>query len=263
LFISFILVKFLLPSEISAIPKGKEYLRSELEKLGKMTWGATWSVIVFILALVLWFMPGFLALAYGEKSAAVTWCNTHLETSSIALLLAVLLLAVPINWKEKKFALTWGEANKAVSWGTILLIAGGITMGGALVKTGVAKWVGDVLISAIPNATPLVITLTCTLLAYVLTQFCSNIASIMVVGPIAISFAQAAGINPLQSLMAVTLTVSMAFVFPISTPPNAIVYGSGYLKMVSFIKSGLVVSFIVSLVTAVMVHFITAVTFPM
>jgi sodium-dependent dicarboxylate transporter 2/3/5 len=156
---------------------------------------------------------------------------------------AILLFILPVNWKERRFTLSWSQALK-IDWGTILLFGGGLSLGGLMFSTGQADMLGKKLI-AFGGATSLW-AITAIFLAILITEMTSNTANMLV--PIMIAVAQSAGISGIPPAIGVCMGASMAFMLPVSTPSNAIVYGSGLVPITAMIHAGVVLdilSFIV------------------
>src|SRR5262249_31249745 len=151
-----------------------------------------------------------------------------------------------------EFTLGWTEA-KRIDWGTVLLFGGGLALGDQMFSTGLAEWLGRGLASGLPTSSLLGLVAVFTATAILLSEATSNTASATMVIPVAISVANAAKIDPLGPALGACLGASMGFMLPVSTPPNAIVYGSGYVPLIKMMKYGLLldlVSFLVIVPTA-------------
>jgi len=158
------------------------------------------------------------------------WWESHLPEGVVALMGAILLFLLPVNWKKKEFTIRWKDAER-ISWGIILLFGGGMTLGKYLFKTGVAKYLGDSVAAVYPFHTEFMFILLFTFLAVFISEFTSNTASANLILPISIAVSQAANINPYKVAVAATLASSLGFMLPISTAPNAIVFGSGLISI--------------------------------
>jgi len=128
-----------------------------------------------------------------------------------------------------------------IDWGTLLLFGGGLALGGAMFRTGLAASLGDTLIAWTGSDT--LISLTCLFcwIAIVLTEATSNTATATMLAPLAIAAAQAAGVSPIPPAMAIAFGAGMGSMLPVSTPPNAIVYGSGAVPITAMARHGFVV----------------------
>jgi solute carrier family 13 (sodium-dependent dicarboxylate transporter), member 2/3/5 len=135
--------------------------------------------------------------------------------------------------------LSWEEAVR-IDWGIILLFGGGLAMGALAFSTGLAESMGHGITSWLPVRSTLSLTILFTAVAIVMSETASNTASANMIVPVAIAVAQASGIDPTQPALGATLGASMGFMMPISTPPNAIVYSSGYVPITAMMRHGIV-----------------------
>jgi solute carrier family 13 (sodium-dependent dicarboxylate transporter), member 2/3/5 len=223
------------------------FVRDELARLGPLTPAQRNVAIVFAITVVLWSAPGALALLDLERTALGEWYATSIPESVAGLIGAVLLFVLPIDWRARRFTMTWPEAAK-IDWGVLLLFGGGLAMGELVFQTGLAKAMGEFLTSRLPAPGTVSLTIVFTAAAIVLSEATSNTASANMIVPIAIAVAQAAGVRAVEPALGATFGCSMGFMMPISTPPNAIVYSSGYVPIGQMIRHGLlldVVGFIV------------------
>ena len=150
----------------------------------------------------------------------------------------MLLFLLPVNWKAREFTISWGQAVK-IDWGTLLLFGGGITLGNLMFEFKLAEVIGKNLL-AMSGATSLWgITFGAIFIAILVSETSSNTASANMVVPVMISLAQAAGVNPIPPAIGATLGASWGFMLPVSTPPNAIVYGSGMVPITKMIRAGI------------------------
>jgi len=186
----------------------------------------------------MWITPGIIALARGTNDPAFRWFNEHLPEAMAALLGGILLFLLPTDVRRGEFTLTWRDAAN-VDWGTILLFGGGLALGELMFSTGVAKWMGEGIAHSLRVDTVLGLTMLFAAVATVVSETTSNVASAAMVVPVAIAVSQAAGVPPLQPALAACLGASLGFMLPVSTPPNAIVYGSGLVPVRKMIRHGL------------------------
>jgi sodium-dependent dicarboxylate transporter 2/3/5 len=220
-----------------------EYIQRERNSLGPWTWGQINTLIGFGVAVVLWVMPGILQLPWFKVAWLSEWMNIHLPESIVAILAAVLLFMLPVNLSERRFTLNWPEAVK-IDWGTILLFGGGLTLGSLMFKTGVSGAMGHGLTNQIGHHTLWLLTALSIAMALALTEVTSNTAAANMVIPVVIAIAQSAGVSPLPPALGACLGSSFAFMLPVSTPPNAIVYGSGLIPMPKMLRAGILLDII-------------------
>ena len=215
-----------------------DMIRDELTRLGPMTSGQRNVLIAFGLTVALWLAPGVMAIAGLGGTRFAQAYDAAVPESIAAMIGAMLLFVLPVNWRARRFTLKWEEAVR-IDWGIILLFGGGLSMGALAFSTGLAASMGHGIAGLLPAHTPFALTVLFTAVAIVMSEAASNTASANMVVPIAIAVSQAAGIDPLQPALAATLGASMGFMMPISTPPNAIVYSSGYVPITAMMKHGI------------------------
>jgi sodium-dependent dicarboxylate transporter 2/3/5 len=187
---------------------------------------------------VLWLLPGVLTIVGLGGTAFARRYAVVVPESVAAVVGAVLLFVLPVSWRARRFTLTWEEAVR-IDWGIILLFGGGLAMGELAFSTGLADAMGRGVASWLPSQSTVALTVLFTATAIVMSEAASNTASANMIVPVAIAVAQAAGVNPLQPALGATLGASMGFMMPISTPPNAIVYSSGYVPIGAMIRHGI------------------------
>ncbi len=217
--------------------------RAELRRLGPLS-RAQWNVLTaFGATVALWLTPGAFALAGLANSPAAAAFGAAVPEGVAALLGAGLLFVLPVDWRARRFTLRWEEAAR-IDWGVILLFGGGLALGGLAFTTGLAEAAGRTLLAWLPVRGPVALTMAFTAVAILMTEVASNTAAANMVVPVAVAVAEAAGIRPLEPALAATLGCSMAFMMPISTPPNAIVYSSGYVPIAAMVRHGFVIDLI-------------------
>jgi sodium-dependent dicarboxylate transporter 2/3/5 len=234
---------------------GAERISAELRRLGPLSPGQRNTLIAFAVTVVLWLLPGVLAIAGLGGSALSRAYAAAVPESVAAMIGAILLFLLPVKWRARRFTLGWDEAVR-IDWGIILLFGGGLAMGELAFSTGLAEAMGRGVASWLPAHSTTSLTVLFTAVAIVMSEAASNTASANMIVPVAIAVSQAAGVSPLEPALGATLGASMGFMMPISTPPNAIVYSSGYVPITSMMKHGLVLDIagfivIVAIVTTI------------
>lgn len=225
--------------EVRHLEGATAYVASERSRLGRLSRGERNTLVVFATAVTLWLLPGVVGLVAGSTSPLYERLLERLDEGVVAILAASLFFVLPIDWSQRRFTLTWTEAVR-IDWGTILLFGSGIVLGTLLSGTGLAQVVGDNLSGALGLNSLLGITLLATVIAVLISETTSNTASVGIVVPIVIPIAIAAGVEPLIPALAAVFGASYGFALPVSTPPNAIVYGSGMVPITKMVRSGLV-----------------------
>lgn len=233
--------------EVAVQEDSTHVVRAELEKLGPLSPGQRNVFIAFGTTVALWLLPGLLAL-FGFSDAPFARALRQAVPESIAAMIGALMLFVlPIDWRMRRFTLKWDEALQ-IDWGVILLYGGGLAMGELAFSTGLAGALGHGITSWLPSHTVTSLTLLFTATAIVLSEATSNTATANMIVPVAIAVATSAGVSPLEPALGATLGASMGFMMPVSTPPNAIIYSSGYVPITAMMRFGLmldVVGFVV------------------
>jgi sodium-dependent dicarboxylate transporter 2/3/5 len=223
--------------EIKKIEGVEAYVSEERAKLGKFSPAERNTLIAFVTTVSLWILPGVVAVVAGTESGAYETISNRLDEGVVAVLGASLLFLLPTSWRKREFTLNWSDAAR-IDWGTIVLFGTGIIFGALLSSTGLAKTIGTSSASALGLSGVFLITAFAVVLAILVSETTSNTASAAVVVPIIIPIAMAAGINPLIPALAATFAASFGFMLPVSTPQNAIVYGSGVVPITTMIRSG-------------------------
>jgi solute carrier family 13 (sodium-dependent dicarboxylate transporter), member 2/3/5 len=224
--------------EIRRIEGVEDYIAQERAKMGALSRAEKNTLIAFGITVVLWIAPGIIAVIFGNDSAIYDNVSGRLNEGIVAVLGASLLYLLPTDWSQREFTLRWRDAAE-IDWGTILLFGTGIIFGSLLGSTGLAKTLGESASSSLGLSSTLTITIFAVILAILVSETTSNTASASVVVPIIIPIAVAAGANPFIPALAATFAASFGFMLPVSTPQNAVVYGSGAVSITRMIRSGI------------------------
>ncbi len=209
----------------------------ELKRMGPLSRGERNVLAAFGVTVCLWLLPGLLAIVGAGASKLAAFYAAAVPESVAALVGALLLFALPVQRGRGGGTITWDEAAR-IDWGTILLFGGGLSIGGLAFSTGLAEAIGRTLTGWLPVHSTLAYTALFTILAVVLSEFTSNTAAASMLVPVAIAVSMAAGIRPIEPALGATLGASMGFMLPISTPPNAIAYSSGYVPITAMMRYG-------------------------
>jgi sodium-dependent dicarboxylate transporter 2/3/5 len=156
--------------------------------------------------------------------------------STIAMTSAVALFLIPVRWREGRFALSWSRARE-IPWGVLILFGGGLSLARAMDVSGLAGWIGGSVADMAGVPTVIVVLVVAALFVF-LTEITSNTATSTMAMPIMAGVAGGLAANPLTLMSAAALAASMAFMLPVATPPNAIVFGSGYLTIGRMARAG-------------------------
>jgi sodium-dependent dicarboxylate transporter 2/3/5 len=147
----------------------------------------------------------------------------------------ILMFLIPVDLANKKFLLEWKD-TKQMQWGILLLFGGGLCLAGGLERTGVIQVVGNWIAAQSTFNVWLVFMLITA--GVVLSEFMSNVALVQIFVPVIFGIADGLKVNPILLALPVTLSASIGFMFPVATPPNAIVFSSGYIRIKDMVKAG-------------------------
>ena len=219
-------------------PDSTRLVADELKKLGPVSPGQRNVLIAFGVTVILWVLPGVFAILGLDGTPMAHAYDQAVPESIAALVGALLLFVLPLDWRTRRFTLTWDEAIR-IDWGIVLLYGGGLAMGELAFRTGLADAMGQGITGWLPSHSTMTLTLIFTGAAIALSEATSNTAAANMIVPVAIAVAHAAGVRPVEPALGATLGASMGFMMPVSTPPNAIVYSSGYVPITAMMRYGL------------------------
>lgn len=234
----------------AGVDESARMLEREHERRGPWSVGEKSTVAAFCVTVFLWVLPGVLALMYGDTSPQYQALTARIPEGVAALVGACLLFILPGNQQGK--AITWREAAK-IDWGIVLLYGGGFALGVLSFKTGLAETLGKNLLGYLPSSGGTGLLIASTILAVILSEVTSNTASANMIVPVVISIARAAGVDPVEPALGATMGASLGFMLPVSTPCNAIVYGSGYIPLKRMMRYGIVVDIVGVIVIVAMI----------
>lgn len=224
-------------------PGSDAFLAREAARLGGWAAGQRNCVIAFGTAVVLWVTPGVFALFGSSTSPIGRPLISRLDEGVVAVVAAGLLFVLPTDWSKRRFTLRWSEAAR-IDWGTILLFGGGLSLGRLMFTTGLAERIGVGIVSLTGAESLWTVTAMAVALGILLTEITSNTATTNMLVPVVISMCQAGGLNPIPPALGACVGASMAFMLPISTPPNAIVYGTGFVRITEMLRFGVLLDIV-------------------
>ena len=205
------------------------------------TRGQVNTCIAFALAIGCWVGVGFLGVVLGRDAEVVRFINARLPKEMVPIVAAGLLFVLPVRFKTGEFTLNWNQAAR-INWGTILLFGGGLTFGHYMVQTQLAAIIGETAVALFGAESVWVLTAISIVVALALTEIVSNTASTSMLVPVVISIAAAAGLSPIPPALGVCLGASLAFMMPVATAPNIIVYGTGLVPLPAMLKVGVLLN---------------------
>jgi solute carrier family 13 (sodium-dependent dicarboxylate transporter), member 2/3/5 len=235
-----LLVKIIYPIKLKEIPGGRELINQQLKKAGSISRAELMVAIVFTATALLWIVRPLLESYI-----------PNISDTGIAIFGAIVMFLLPVNFKKGEFVLKWEDA-KRLPWEVLILFGGGLSLAAAITDTGLAEWIGASL-SALSGWPVIILIVTSLLVIIFLTEITSNTATAAAFLPILASVAIAMGQDPLILVIPAAIGASCAFMLPVATPPNAIVYGSGLVSIPQMAKAGFALNLLmVVLITLVM-----------
>lgn len=223
-------------------------IAEERSRIGRMSTGEKITATVFALTALAWVFRA--NKSFGTVTVPGLESISPLITdATIAIAAALLLFCAPVSVSRGQFALDWVTARR-IPWGVLLLFGGGLSLARAMDQSGLANWIGAI-ISGVGHLPLILIVATVALVVVFLTEVTSNTATATMAMPIMAGVAVAIGVDPLLLMSTAAVAASMAFMLPVATPPNAIVFGSEFLTIPQMARAGLLLN-LVSVVTVSM-----------
>jgi sodium-dependent dicarboxylate transporter 2/3/5 len=216
-------------------------IASEKAALGRISHGEKLTAIVFSLTALAWVMRQEKTFGSVTIPGIETWMP-FVHDSTIAMTAVVALFLLPVKWRRGEFLLDWPTARK-IPWGVLVLFGGGLSLARAMAESGLAASIGTA-VAGLESIPPVLIILAVVALIVFLTELTSNIATTNMAMPVMAGAAVGLDMAPLLLMATAALAASMAFMLPVATPPNAIVFGSGYLKVPQMARAGIVLNLI-------------------
>ncbi len=240
------LTKIANPMPQLELPNARQMIDEELRKMGAMQAGERWTLLVFVLTSLSWIFRPQLVAFFPEPSMV--------KDATIALAGAVALFIIPINFRKRLFVMDWAGAVQ-LPWGVLILFGGGLALAGGFESSGLAAWVvgGVSLLDSLPLL--LVVVLVTTFVVF-LTELTSNTATATMLMPVLAGIAIGLNQSPLILLAPAALAASCAFMLPVATPPNAIVFGSGNVTIPQMVRGGFGVNLIGILLIPLIIYFL-------
>lgn len=236
---------------------GRETIANRLRELGPMSRGELVVLIVWVLTALCWIFREDLKLGLFTVPG---WSRVlshpgFANDGTVAVAFALLLFFIPIDRKRGVYALDWEWAQR-IPWGVLLLFGGGFAIAKGFNDTGLIQWMGAHL-SVLQGASPLTMILIVAVTVTFLSEFASNTALATIMLPVlAVTASSTLNINPLLLMIPATFSASLAFMMPAGTPPNALVYGTGYVTIPQMARAGLVLNFLSIAITVAIAYFI-------
>jgi solute carrier family 13 (sodium-dependent dicarboxylate transporter), member 2/3/5 len=243
------------------VPLEKGLFREHYKALGPMIFEEKIILADFIILALLWLSRSgldfgtFVIPGWSKLFASPEYVND----GTVAVLMAVILFFIPSKTEKGVKIMNWETAGK-LPWHIVLLFGGGFALATAFANSGLSEWFG-VQLKWLSNLHPFFIILMISLLVAFLTELTSNTATTEMILPILAGLAVSIEINPLFLMLPATISASMAFMLPVATPPNAIIFGTNKLTIADMAKTGLIIDLVGSVIITVFTYFLVGTVF--
>ena len=227
-----IITKIFFVNGIKNVKGSDELIRIKLLELGNISKEEKLVIVIFSVTCLMWVFQQAINLLLGKEI---------LNDTNVAMTGGVLMFATPVDWKQMKFLLRWSDTEK-MAWGILILFGGGLCLALGLSNAGIIQAVGAKIAEQSPSTQWLLFGLITA--SVFITELMSNVALVQIFLPVVFGIATNLGVNPILLGMPVTIGASMAFMFPVATPPNAIVFSSGHMKVKHMMKAGILLNIV-------------------
>lgn len=240
----------------------KEFLRKEYHSLGKFSFEEKLITIIFSLTALLWIFRTDLDFGLFQIPGWANIFNTpaFIDDGTVAITMAFILFLIPAKDSEGKTTILDVGAFQKVPWNIILLFGGGFALATGFAETGLSDFIGNNLRHFENYSTLLLIIITAFTINF-LTELTSNTATTQMILPILASVSVAIGLNPLLLMITATLSASMAFMLPVATPPNTIIFASNRIKVSEMASTGILLNLTGVIIVSLLVYFLGSVVF--
>ncbi len=230
--------------ELGDTGQSGDLIRDKFQELGPLSRGERRVALVFVITAAAWIFRPLLS------DTLLPW----LDDTLIAIAAAVALFLIPVDRQRGEYVMDW-ETTKDMPWGVLLLFGGGLSMAGAISSSGLAEWIAESLsvLGAVPIL--LMVALVATVIIF-LTEVTSNTATTAAFLPLMGALAVSQGMTPELLAVPAAIAASCAFMMPVATPPNAIVFASGHMKIGDMIRAGFVLNLLAILVVTLLGYFL-------
>lgn len=242
------------PKKESWVSVGRQTLRDQLSELGPMSFEEKVVLINFVGVAFLWLFRADIDFGWFVLPgwSRIFSFGHYINDGTVAIFIAVLLFVLPSRTKGTKRIMNWQIAEK-IPWHIILLFGGGFALASGIKESGLSAWLGGHLVW-VADYHILIVILFIALLMTFLTELTSNTATTEMILPILAGISISAGINPLLLMIPATLSASMAFMLPVATPPNAIIFATNRLRVIDMVKAGLFLNLFGAVIITLMTY---------
>ena len=230
-------------------------LKQDYAALGKWSGEQIILIVTFVSMALLWFFRSDIVIGDFRIPG---WSNlfqdaTYFNDGTVAIFIALILFLIPAGNEKETHILDWKTATK-VPWEIILLFGGGFALAAGFKSSGLSEWFGQQM-TFLENVHPLILILSITTLITFLTEVTSNTATVETFLPILAGLAMSISTNPLLFMIPATIGASMAFMLPVATPPNAVIFGTNRLRISQMAKAGLLINLVAIVVISMIVYY--------
>lgn len=237
-------------TSIKDLPGGREVIQEERHKLGKTSYEEWMVGMVFLLAAFLWITREF----FWAGDDALIVQIPGISDGLIAVLAAVLLFSIPAVRAQGGRILSWAD-SRDIPWGVLLLFGGGLAIAQGFTSSGLSNWLGEQL-TVLDGFHLFIIISSATLLIMMMTEITSNTATATMILPVVAALAVALDVHPFALMIPCAMAANMAFMLPVGTPPNAIMFGTGKLRIIEMVKTGFALNIVATIVIVLGVYFL-------
>lgn len=245
-----LLVKIIFPNKLQLIEEGEKLIESELEKLGPINRVERQVLMIFLCTMLLWIFRVYI-------DAAIPFIK--LSDAGISMLAAMALFSIPFKMNLLQFILEWEDTSR-LPWGILILFGGGLALATGLSNAGVIDMIGSAIASQ-PNLSALLVGVILVTVVLFMTELMSNVALVAIMAPMIAGVALGLDQEVLHMLIPATMASSCAFMLPMATPPNAIVFASGFVKVHEMAKAGVFLNVISIIILIVMMKWLIPLVF--
>ncbi|CAL2079192.1 Solute carrier family 13 (Sodium-dependent dicarboxylate transporter), member 2/3/5 [Tenacibaculum sp. 190524A02b] len=245
----FVLVKIMYPNKGLTFTTSHNIIDKEIEKLGKLSKKEKHVLIIFAITVCLWIFRALINKMFP---------GLKLSDTIISIGAALAIFAVPYNFKTGEFIIQWKDTEK-LAWGILILFGGGLALAKGMSTSGIVDLVSSTIASS--NLGVFITASILIILMLFMTELMSNVALVAVLAPVVAGIAIGLKIPITHILIPVTMASSCAFMLPMATPPNAIVFASGYIKVKDMMKAGFILNCLAVLLLIILFNYIIPVLF--
>ncbi|EZH65436.1 anion transporter [Bacillaceae bacterium JMAK1] len=242
LFTWFYLGRVAFKTEIKSLPGGKAVIQDERKGLGKTSYEELMVGFVFLFAAFMWVTRSF----FWDYEDGIIYGIQGLSDGLIAVLAAVLLFSIPASRAKGGRILVWSD-SRDIPWGVLLLFGGGLAIAQGFTASGLSDWLGQQL-TVLDGFNLIIIIAAATIFIMILTEITSNTATATMILPVVAALALALDVHPFALMIPCAMAANMAFMLPVGTPPNAIMFGTGKLKIIEMVKTGFFVNIVATII---------------